>query len=345
MEVNPPKQEHLLALKVMRLTKPTLFTNIPVTCEEKDLPGDLFNQLMRDDPSTVNGAEILMLGEMLTLPQNFGNIFLGETFSSYISVHNDSNQVVKDILVKVLKPLDVKTKFYNAETDEVFLEAQIQNITTSPMFMEKVSLEPSIMYNVAELNSVNQAGECVTTFGSRAYLQPMDTRQYLYCLKPKKEFAEKAGIIKGVTVIGKLDIVWKTNLGERGRLQTSQLQRMAPGYGDVRLSLEAIPDTVNLEEPFHITCKITNCSSERTMDLVLEMCNTSSIHWCGISGRQLGKLHPSSSLCLALTLLSSVQGLQSVSGLRLTDTFLKRTYEYDDIAQVCVVSSAVKVES
>lgn len=100
MEVNPPKQEHLLALKVMRLTKPTLFTNIPVTCEEKDLPGDLFNQLMKDDPSTVNGAEILMLGEMLTLPQNFGNIFLGETFSSYISVHNDSNQVVKDILVK-----------------------------------------------------------------------------------------------------------------------------------------------------------------------------------------------------------------------------------------------------
>ncbi|GAB1298523.1 Trafficking protein particle complex subunit 13 [Apodemus speciosus] len=389
MEVNPPKQEHLLALKVMRLTKPTLFTNIPVTCEEKDLPGDLFNQLMKDDPSTVNGAEILMLGEMLTLPQNFGNIFLGETFSSYISVHNDSNQVVKDILVKadlqtssqrlnlsasnaavaelkpdcciddvihhevkeigthilVLKPLDVKTKFYNAETDEVFLEAQIQNITTSPMFMEKVSLEPSMMYNVTELNSVNQAGECISTFGSRGYLQPMDTRQYLYCLKPKKEFAEKAGIIKGVTVIGKLDIVWKTNLGERGRLQTSQLQRMAPGYGDVRLSLEAIPDTVNLEEPFHITCKITNCSSERTMDLVLEMCDTSSVHWCGISGRQLGKLHPSSSLCLALTLLSSVQGLQSVSGLRLTDTFLKRTYEYDDIAQVCVVSAAVEVEA
>ncbi|XP_036134549.1 trafficking protein particle complex subunit 13 isoform X12 [Molossus molossus] len=321
MEVNPPKQEHLLALKVMRLTKPTLFTNIPVTCEEKDLPGDLFNQLMREDPSTVNGAETLMLGEMLTLPQNFGissfiqlhsplstNIFLGETFSSYISVHNDSNQVVKDILVKadlqtssqrlnlsasnaavaelkpdcciddvihhevkeigthilvcavsyttqggekmyfrkffkfqVLKPLDVKTKFYNAEsdlssvTDEVFLEAQIQNITTSPMFMEKVSLEPSIMYNVAELNSVTQAGECVTTFGSRTYLQPMDTRQYLYCLKPKKEFAEKAGIIKGVTVIGKLDIVWKTNLGERGRLQTSQLQRMVVAAKEVRM--------------------------------------------------------------------------------------------------------------
>ena len=65
-----------------------------------------------------------------------------------------------------------------------------------------------------------------STFGKMSYLQPMDTRQYLYCLKPKAEYAEKAGVIKGVTVIGKLDIVWKTNLGERGRLQTSQLQRM-----------------------------------------------------------------------------------------------------------------------
>lgn len=45
------------------------------------------------------------------------------------------------------------------QTDEVFLEAQIQNITTSPMFMEKVSLEPSMMYNVAELNTVDTAGE------------------------------------------------------------------------------------------------------------------------------------------------------------------------------------------
>ncbi|KAG9353627.1 hypothetical protein JZ751_011748 [Albula glossodonta] len=173
----------------------------------------------------------------------------------------------------------------------------------------------------------------VSTFGKMSYLQPMDTRQYLYCLKPKPEFAEKAGVIKGVTVIGKLDIVWKTNLGERGRLQTSQLQRMAPGYGDVRLSLEMIPDTVNLEEP------------ERTMDLVLEMCNTCSIHWCGVSGRQLGKLSPSSSLSLPLRVLSSVQGLQSISGLRLTDTFLKRTYEYDDIAQVCVVCPYMDPES
>lgn len=37
----------------------------------------------------------------------------------------------------------------------------------------------------------------------------------------------------------------------------------APGYGDIRLSLEMIPDTVNLEEPFDIICKITNCRSKQ----------------------------------------------------------------------------------
>ena len=31
----------------------------------------------------------------------FRNIFLGETFSSYICVHNDSSQVAKDIVIKV----------------------------------------------------------------------------------------------------------------------------------------------------------------------------------------------------------------------------------------------------
>ena len=79
-----------------------------------------------------------------------------------------------------------------------------------------------------------------STFGKMSYLQPMDTRQYLYCLKPKPEYAEKAGVIKGVTVIGKLDIVWKTNLGERGRLQTSQLQRMVSGFClDVEVQLKS----------------------------------------------------------------------------------------------------------
>ena len=50
-----------------------------------------------------------------------------------------------------MKPLDVKTKFYNAESDEVFLEAQVQNITQSTITMDKVALEPSATFTVTNV--------------------------------------------------------------------------------------------------------------------------------------------------------------------------------------------------
>ena len=37
-----------------------------------------------------------------------------------------SLRIVLFPIIQVMKPLDVKTKFYNAESDEVFLEAQVK---------------------------------------------------------------------------------------------------------------------------------------------------------------------------------------------------------------------------
>lgn len=39
------------------------------------------------------------------------------------------------------------------QSDEVYLEAQIQNITPGPIYMEHVSLDPSQQYTAAELNT------------------------------------------------------------------------------------------------------------------------------------------------------------------------------------------------
>ncbi|XP_070196240.1 trafficking protein particle complex subunit 13-like [Littorina saxatilis] len=397
-------KEQLLALKVMRLTKPSLMAYQPLVSDSRDLCGDVIQQINQSDLAKPIGLDYFPLGDLLTLPQNFGNIFLGETFSSYISVHNDSNQLCKDITLKadlqtgsqrislssvgeqpipellpdhsiddvihhevkelgthilvcavsyahstgermqfrkffkfqVLKPLDVKTKFYNAETDEVYLEAQIQNITPGPIYMERVSLEPSNQYTAKELNTPE--GKEGRLYGGVDYLSGSDTRQYLYCLSPRPELYADNKVLKGVTNIGKLDIVWKTNMGEKGRLQTSQLQRVAPGYGDIRLTVESVPDTVTLETTFNIVCRITNCC-ERTMDLTLVLHNVpgQGAMWCGVSGRQLGKLPQNESMDVPLTLLAVTPGLQTISGLRLTDNFLKRTYEHDEIAQVFVI--------
>ncbi|KAK3089805.1 hypothetical protein FSP39_006667 [Pinctada imbricata] len=335
-------------------------------------PGNFFPRSPDTDIARPDGVPYFGLGDLLTLPQNFGNIFLGETFSSYISVHNDSTQLCRDIALKVdlqtssqrlmlsgansqgtseLGPdhsiddvihhevKELGTHMY--ESDEVYLEAQIQNITPGPIYMEHVTLDPSHQYSSQELNTLDGKDPPDVVFGKVNYLNPMDTRQYLYCLTPKPEAVHEIKVLKGVTNIGKLDIVWKTNIGERGRLQTSQLQRVAPGYGDIRVTVEEVPDTVMLESTFGVVCRITNCC-ERTMELALVLQNSQStgLLWCGISGRQLGKLPQGETMDLKLSLIATVPGLQTISGLRITDNFLKRTYEHDELAQVFVYNNS-----
>ncbi|XP_007526144.2 trafficking protein particle complex subunit 13-like [Erinaceus europaeus] len=241
-------------------------------------------------------------------------------------------------------PLEVKTKCYNSDLNEVYLEVQIKNISSSTIFIQKVSLELSEMYTGAELNIVSQAGEDECTFGTRMFLQSMEGRQYLYNLQLKQEFSEKVGTISRQTELGKLIILWKRNLGEMAVLQTIQLERESLDYGNLRLSLEEIPETVILEKPFNVTCKITNCS-DRKMKLVLRMNDTDSVRWCGTSERYLGKLSPNSSLCFSLTLLSLKMGLQSISGICITDKVLRKSHVCDNIAKVFVVSSILKMKS
>ncbi|KIH48411.1 hypothetical protein ANCDUO_21521, partial [Ancylostoma duodenale] len=55
------------------------------------------------------------------------------------------------------------------------------------------------------------------------YLKPRDIRQFLFCLSPKDIHNT---VYKDMTNIGKLDMSWRTHMGERGRLQTSPLQRI-----------------------------------------------------------------------------------------------------------------------
>lgn len=176
--------EHMLALKVMRLTRPALNNFGNTIFSEKN---DLLQFEESENP-------FVSKNQFLQLPQAFGNIYLGETFSSYICVHNCTTHPVAGVSVKcdlqsnnsrvsipihanktiptsletgqtlddvihyevkeigthilvcevnyvspaglplsfrkffkfqVLKPLDVSTKFYNSETDEVFLEATV----------------------------------------------------------------------------------------------------------------------------------------------------------------------------------------------------------------------------
>ncbi|KAL1513516.1 hypothetical protein ABEB36_002918 [Hypothenemus hampei] len=394
-------EEHLLALKVMRLTRPTLASPLPVTCDSKDLPGNLLNNALQQDPAVVKGSETISIGQFLLLPQNPVNIYLGETFSSYVCVFSETKQIVYNINVKVdlqtasqkiclahdpptaqlnndetvnvvihhevkeigahilvcevtyqnsagvpmsfrkffkihvLKPLDVKTKFYNAENDDVYLEAQVKNITSGPICLEKVALDASHLFNVTCLNKT-PSNESI--FGNITLLHTQNISQYLYCLTPNEKLTSDFKSLSGATNIGKLDIVWRSNLGEKGRLQTCQLQRMSPEYVDIRLSIIELPNFVNLEELFTFKCKLMN-NGERSIDFVLYLENTKEIAWCGISGRKLDTLQPHSHQILEFKCIPLVPGLKTLSGIKLVDTLLKRTYSYNELGQIYVVFS------
>lgn len=404
MTASTVKKDYLLALKVMRLTRPTLATPDVIVSETGDLPGNRFDKLNEQDAISMKTADHIAGGQFMLLPQSFGNIYLGETFSSYICLHNctthpvqgvtvsaelqsdkakillpinegkqtpttlNTNETLDDVIhhevreigvhilvcevhyktpagldesfrkffkFHVLKPLDVQTKFYNAETDEVYLEVQIQNIMAGPISLETVDLQCTDKYTVTSLNTLSN-GESV--FKSKNMLQPQNACQFLYCIKPVPELVGKVKQLKLEKNIGKLDILWRSNLGERGRLQTSQLERSPIKYGDIRLTVVEAKNVVRIGDLFDFMCRITN-TSERTMDLQLKLIARPQLgcDYTGTMDFSIGSIEAEQSKDVRLSVNPVKIGLISVSQLQLTDVFLKRTYEFEDIVQVLVV--------
>ena len=107
---------------VMRLTRPTFAMPLVVTSDpaSRDLPKDTLNAQLRSDSNSLQGMEELCIGQTLVLPQSFGyaprlrsseksklqrllhfrNIYLGETFCSYVCLHNDSTETCTRVSLK-----------------------------------------------------------------------------------------------------------------------------------------------------------------------------------------------------------------------------------------------------
>lgn len=118
------------------------------------------------------------------------------------------------------------------------------------MIIEKVALEPSDLYEKKELP--------IREKNIPAYLNPQEVHQFLFCMTPNTSEHALAEF-RGVSTIGKLDMSWRTMMGEPGRLQTSALTRVNPTYGDIRLLVESIPGKVQKHELFKLKCKVLNC--------------------------------------------------------------------------------------
>ncbi|KAL4074696.1 hypothetical protein V8B97DRAFT_2016708 [Scleroderma yunnanense] len=143
----------------------------------------------------------------------------------------------------VTNPLSVKTKVNiprspsalldPLEREKVFLEIHIQNTTQEPMWFARIYFECAEGWTAIDMNQLSGATPDEKTHifsGSMALLQPHAVRQYIYVLSPTTipifpVLLQPGSIIQ----LGRLDISWRTQFGEPGRLLTSMLSRRIPG--------------------------------------------------------------------------------------------------------------------
>ena len=389
-------RDHYLSVKMHRLSKPSFVQCHPIKSDLRDSPG----MALEDIRDITECEKPLATSQMMLLPTELGSVYLGETYSFYVTVTNDSHQKVKDVSVKidlqttstthllnsgnpplesleadtsidivlnheikdigahnivvhvsyvtltgeknkfkknqkfqVAKPLDVKTTFFNPLTNDIYLQAQIQNITSVPMVMESVLFEPSSQYKVTDMNNASYS------FDGVSYMNPRDMRQYIYKLTPENPNAIHRSV-EG-QVAGKLDITWRTQMGERGRLQTSNLLRRVLNPGEIRVTVEKLPHVIQSEIPFPITLNIINCS-DRLLQLQVHFQNLEAnpLRWLGVSGRSLGSLDSKTgaSIKFDAMMVASYPGSHILSGFKLFDSFLRKTYDFNNITTVYVTS-------
>ncbi|RIB01472.1 hypothetical protein C2G38_1992871 [Gigaspora rosea] len=268
----------------------------------------------------------------------------------------------------VLNPFAVKTKVNNMGNGTVFLEVQIQNVAERFMFLERMKFEPGDVFDYKDLNYVqvikvseltqqerqynnekpisssNQSEltiiplERESIFGNNSYLNPHDIRQYLYMLTPK--FGIEDRIARTSNALGKLDIVWRSNLGETGRLQTSQLSRKSPVLDEIELSVTSIPPLIQLEIPFKLGCRIRNRTNSTFKVLISAIKNKmGSILLSGPSSELLGELLPDGTIDFSLEFFPLSPGLQRIGGLKVTDMISGYTKEIDHFTDVFVLFS------
>ncbi|KAJ8448036.1 hypothetical protein Cgig2_028912 [Carnegiea gigantea] len=127
----------------------------------------------------------------------------------------------------VANPISVRTKV-RVVKDLTFLEACIENHTKANLFMDQVEFQPAQHWRATVLAADKHHAENKLSSDAEIFKPPILIRSgggihnFLYLLKSFSQESKQTRI-EGSNILGKLQITWRTNLGEPGRLQTQQI--------------------------------------------------------------------------------------------------------------------------
>uniref|UniRef100_A0A914I7E9 MADF domain-containing protein n=1 Tax=Globodera rostochiensis TaxID=31243 RepID=A0A914I7E9_GLORO len=343
-------REQNLALRVMRLRCASRTVPHRTSCDDEVYLGETFTLyisiinisaytckeiVIKMDIQTQNQrvalGELAFTGIAIEPNQQIGQIFkhdiqeLGQhilvcavTYRSGGAENQteDAMNLRKFFKFSVARSLDfVSQKFCEGvQNSSTLFEVQLRNLCSVPVVIEHISLSNG---------AIKPLGRMVGDDHSSDVLSPKSLRQ----------------------------IRWRTTMGERGKIRwETTAQQLVPNFGDLQLSMVQSPKEVRLNEAFIAQFQLQN-TSDRSLDLLLTLISESQqpappppplsaegggggqqqqhasfslqfgsfIH-CSLSGQRLPMVLPSHCLKFDLDLLPIVPGLQTVSGIRLTDT-------------------------
>uniref|UniRef100_A0A1D1YSX9 UPF0533 protein C56C10.7 n=2 Tax=Anthurium amnicola TaxID=1678845 RepID=A0A1D1YSX9_9ARAE len=235
----------------------------------------------------------------------------------------------------VANPLSVRTKVRSVK-EKTFLEACIENHTKSNLYMDQVEFEPAQHWTAAVLKADSHPSEINSL--TREIFRPSlliraggGIHNFLYQLmQPSHEPGQVK--IDGSNVLGKLQITWRTNLGEPGRLQTQHILGSAIIHKEIDFQILDVPSVIILERPFLVHLRLKNQTDRRMGPFEVfvsedESTEENFIMVNGIKKQLLQQLEPSSFTEFELSMIAIRLGVQKISGITVFDTQTNRVLD------------------
>lgn len=227
-------------------------------------------------------------------------------------------------------PLSVRTKI-RLLTRQTFLEACVENMTSRPLVLAYVRLDAAPHIAVVPASRVWNGGSPSDDPQSSLPDQYPDSlevvdaggsKNFLYALHPDQSTALSAegGGVSLSGALGKLEIRWRGNLGQLGRLQTQQIMANAANSKDVELLVISVPEVVQLEVPFLATLLIKSNMDSVVEALALRISEqplAAGLAVQDMSAAFVSRLDGYGSSTVSITLLPLQEGLQKIHAIEL----------------------------
>ncbi|XP_071689645.1 uncharacterized protein [Rutidosis leptorrhynchoides] len=235
----------------------------------------------------------------------------------------------------VSNPLSVRTKV-RVVKETTYLEACLENNTKSNLYMDQVDFEPTPNWTATLLKADDHHPE-KGVLTSEIFKTPIliksggGIHNYLYRLKSSLDVSAPTKY-EGSNILGKLQITWRTNLGEPGRLQTQQIIGNHITYKEIELKATKVSPVIVLEKPFTVNLSITNRSDSNVgpFEVLLSLNDNleeKAVMVNGLKRMALPQVEAFKSLDFQMNLIAMEVGMQKISGITLFNTLEKKTYD------------------